>query len=104
MIKMQFKKIITCEGRLTGKCTNCEINYNPNHHPNNLDCIKYKKAIVRTFEVKSKWQLNQYLLSIGRYEDDINLFWLHNLRYNKTWENFYGFLGPKNLGGFLGYR
>jgi len=54
MIKMKIKKIITCESRLTRRCRNCKIDYNPNHHPNNLDCENYKGIVIRTFKVKSK--------------------------------------------------
>ncbi len=52
MIKMEIEKIITCENRLTMRCRNYKIDYNPNHHPNNLDCEAYKEVVMRTFEVK----------------------------------------------------
>ena len=54
MIKMQFKKTITCVDRLTKNCKDCKKDYNPNHHPNNLDCVNYKEAVVRIFKVKEK--------------------------------------------------
>ena len=54
MLKIEIKKIITCENRLTRRCKNCKIDYNPNHHPNNLDCENYKTVVMRIFEVKER--------------------------------------------------
>ena len=50
-----MEKIITClnRGKL-GKCEKCTPDYNPNHHPNNLDCKDYSPMTLRTFYVKEK--------------------------------------------------
>ena len=44
----------TCLNRFLGKCKGCSRDYNSNHHPNNLDCPKYKEIGVLTFEIKEK--------------------------------------------------
>lgn len=42
----------TCLNRMLGKCPNCERDYDTTHHPNNLDCPKYKSVGMRFFNVK----------------------------------------------------
>jgi len=39
----------TCLYRFIGQCKNCEIDYEE-HHPNNLDCPRYKEVPI--FNVK----------------------------------------------------
>ncbi len=52
MIRIIPKKQITCINKLTKKCKDCKIDYNPNNHPNNLDCKNHKEVIIRIFKVK----------------------------------------------------
>ncbi len=35
-------KVSICQGQLLGYCPNCSYDVNKNHHPNNLDCPRYK--------------------------------------------------------------
>ena len=42
----------TCLNRFIGRCQNCTPDYDPNHHPNNLDCKNYHPIKVHYFNVK----------------------------------------------------
>ena len=35
-------KISICKGQVLGQCPNCKYDVDPQHHPNNFDCPKYK--------------------------------------------------------------
>ena len=41
------------------KCEKCERDYNPEHHPNNLDCGNYKEVRFYTFFVEDEEVLKQ---------------------------------------------
>lgn len=51
--------IKTCVNRQEGNCMilkkKCTEDYNPENHPNNLNCGNYQEKNIRTIEVKSKW-------------------------------------------------
>ena len=40
----------TCLNRFLGNCKSCSRDYNPEHHPNNLDCSRYYEIEIATFE------------------------------------------------------
>jgi len=44
----------TCLKRFLGECKRCRVDYDPNHHPNNLDCPWYEEIelLVINFEEK----------------------------------------------------
>ncbi len=42
----------TCLNRLIGNCPDCQEDYDPEHHPNNLDCQEYRSVNFHTYEVK----------------------------------------------------
>jgi len=45
-LEFQFMKEIPvqseCLYRFIGQCKGCEYDFNPEHHPNNLDCTRYR--------------------------------------------------------------
>lgn len=41
-----------CLHRFLGECLKCVPDYDPNHHPNNLDCPRYYKIGVSYITVK----------------------------------------------------
>ena len=45
----------TCVNRVLGFCPNCERDYNLEHHPNNLDCPRYKEMhVMKIYEPKTR--------------------------------------------------
>ncbi len=49
---MKTIKQKTCLNRLLGYCPECARDYDPNHHPNNYDCEKYKEVEILSLEIK----------------------------------------------------
>lgn len=47
-----FSKI--CVNQFLGKCPSCEIDRDPNHHPNNLDCPRYIEMTVWTVDTSER--------------------------------------------------
>lgn len=42
----------TCLNRFLGRCEKCTRDYDPGHHPNNLDCPNYHEIEVLIVELK----------------------------------------------------
>jgi hypothetical protein len=43
-----------CFNKFLGRCPKCEIDYNLEHHPNNLDCAGFKPFKILMMGVKEK--------------------------------------------------
>jgi len=50
--EQKYKPEGECLYRWIGQCKNCEYDFNPDHHPNNYDCPRYKP--IGEFYVKYK--------------------------------------------------
>ena len=37
---------------MLGMCPGCVRDYDPEHHPNNLDCPRYREVVIVIYEVK----------------------------------------------------
>lgn len=59
-----------CLYRMIGVCRNCKPDYDPTHHPNNLDCPRYRPVGMLEVIVKPK-VLNTSIISndYGRAEN-----------------------------------
>ena len=44
------KVIKTCLNRFLGRCKKCSRDYDPDHHPNNLDCPRYYEIAILIIE------------------------------------------------------
>ena len=44
----------TCVYRYLGVCPHCSEDYDPNHHPNNLDCPMFRLVSIGKFVVIEK--------------------------------------------------
>ena len=49
---------IECLHRWIGQCKNCQRDFDPNHHPNNLECRAYK--VAKIFYVEERTYEQQY--------------------------------------------
>jgi len=43
--------IVTCLNRYLGRCPKCKRDYDPEHHPNNLDCREYESLSLSIRDV-----------------------------------------------------
>jgi len=50
-IDTKLEDRVECLNRFLGRCKDCMIDYDPNHHPNNLDCKNYKPIRISYFIV-----------------------------------------------------
>ncbi len=59
MAAVEYRRV--CINRWLGRCPDCIEDYDPNHHPNNLDCPSYKPITVHYFNVEENRELNTEL-------------------------------------------
>lgn len=49
----------TCLHRFLNNCKNCTEDYDPNHHPNNLDCQRYREILVCLFTIENSRKIEK---------------------------------------------
>ena len=49
----------TCLNRFLGNCKECIRDYDPKHHPNNLDCPRYYEISIVIYKVEEKKEENR---------------------------------------------
>jgi len=44
----------TCLNRFLGICKHCRLDYDERHHPNNLDCPRYRELSLIVWDLQDK--------------------------------------------------